>query len=100
MPDRPSLRALERPPQIHTRDLEMAHLLLGKVYGDLTVDVHRDHQPCEWRATSVDLGPVALFLATVASDLTLRGEVSNYIVCLTAGPPLRVAASREAAEVS
>lgn len=100
MPDRPSRLALERPPQIHTRDLDMAHQLLGKVYGDLTIDVHRDRQRFEWRATSVDLGPVALFLATVASDLTLRGSVSNYIVSMTAGPSLRVAAPREAAEVS
>ena len=48
MPDRPSPRALERPPQVHTRDLEMARLLLGKLYGDLTLDVHRDCHRFEW----------------------------------------------------
>lgn len=100
MPDRPSRRALERPPLIHTRDPEMARLILGKVYGDLTVDIPRDSHRFEWRATSVDLGPVALFRGTVTSDVTLRGEVSDYIVSLTAGSSMRAAASREAAEIS
>ena len=86
MPDRPSRRALERPPHIHARDLETARLILGKVYGDLTVDVPRDSHRFEWRATSVDLGPVALFLGAVTSDVTLRGEVSDYTVSLAAGP--------------
>ena len=100
MPDRPSPRALERPPLIHARDLEMARLLLGKVYGDLTVDVPRDSHRFEWRATSVDLGPVALFLGTVTSDVRLHGEVSDCIVSLTAGSSMRAAASKEAAEIS
>ena len=100
MPDRPSRRALERPPLIHARDLEMARLIVVKVYGDITVDVPRDSHRFEWRATPVDLGPVALFLGDLTSGMTLRGEALDYTVSLAAGPSMRAASSREAAEIS
>lgn len=99
MPDRTARQGIERPPLIHTRDLEMARELLSKIYGDLTVDVLGHGHPFEWRATPVDMGPVTLFSGAIASRVCLRGVTSGYTVSLAAGGSLRAAWSGDAAEI-
>ncbi len=78
----------------------MARLLLAKVFGDLTVDVHRDSHRFEWRSAPVDLGPVAVYSGAIASGVIMRGEPSGYIVRLAAGSPERASSSGEATEIS
>ncbi|MGK3963649.1 response regulator [Sorangium sp. So ce118] len=100
MPDRSARQGLDRPPLIHTRDLEAARVLLATVYGDLTADVVGRGHRFEWRATPVDMGPVALFSGTFASGMCLRGVSSGYTVSLATGGSVRAASSGNAVEIA
>ncbi|XXT24973.1 response regulator [Sorangium sp. So ce429] len=100
MPDRHAPQGLERSPLIHTRDLEMARVLLAKVYGEFTADVVGQGHPFEWQVNPIEMGAVSLFSDVIASGMCLRGVTSGYTVCLGTGGSARAGSAGDATGIA
>ncbi len=99
MPDLPARQGLERP-LIHTRDLEMARLLLAKVYGEFTADIVGQRHPFEWQVNPIEMGPVTLFSDAITSGMRLCGMTTGYTVCLATAGAARAASSGDATGIA
>ncbi len=96
---------IDAPPAPHqrfvdTRDPAVARQALGRMYGDVTLDVGRDTGRFAWRASAADMGPVTVLGGAAQGVLSIRGAPKAYIVSFARGHAFRGLSGRVDTEIA